>query len=67
MTDLELVILAARRNADAIRKSAWVGERERSFMSNAFDAFADELRDILKDRRDAAPLVTAKMSENGVG
>ena len=49
---LEKVELAARRNGDAIAKSVWIEERERQFMSNAFLAFADEIRIIVKDHRD---------------
>lgn len=50
MKDIEKIELAARRNAEAIRKSVWAGERERRFMANAFDAFADEILKIVKSR-----------------
>lgn len=47
--------LAARRNGSAIKKSVWINEHERTFMSNAFLAFADEIATIIKDHNKAAP------------
>lgn len=51
MTDLERVGLAARRNAYAIKDSLWLEERERTFMANAFFAFADEIAMLAKESR----------------
>jgi len=51
VTDLETIVEAAKRNADAIRKSVWIGEPERVFMSNAFLAFADEIRNVVKESK----------------
>jgi hypothetical protein len=43
-------------------------EGARSFLGNAFLAFADDLKRLRKEREDAANrFVTAKMSEDGIG
>lgn len=62
MTDLEKVELAARRNAEAISKTVWMDEAARGFLSNAFFAFADEIRDMRRpswepDAREHAKIV----------
>lgn len=44
---------AARRNAEAINKSVWINENERRFMSNAFSAFADKIRNLIIEAKQA--------------
>ncbi len=55
MTDLQKVELAARRNGDAIMKSVWLDEHSRRFLSNAFLAFADEIREMRKPSFEPTP------------
>jgi hypothetical protein len=53
MTDLQIIAEAARRNGEAINKSVWMGESERRFLSNAFLAFADEIRNLVIEAKRA--------------
>ena len=48
--DLDIIESAARELGKDIRESVWVNERERTFLSNAFLAFADKLREVIRER-----------------